>query len=426
MKINIAAFILMLITVPLAGELKFYPFHDDFRVSLGTTFFFFFLLWIQRIPPVLSGLLVGFHVVALRIASDYVLLTDVSFEELVRLHYPALFYYLAYASLFQFLNLNKLPYRPLRVGVLSVVIEFISNLVELSFRHSISLTTIDLFAFGELVLIAVIRSFFVLGFFNIIQLRQSILNEEQQRKEKERILFLVSNLYEESVQLKKTLQYSEDITRECYELYRGLQNSGSINEIANFAQQALRVSGQIHEIKKDNQRILAGLSKMIADQSSSDYMLPVEIGRLIVRTNQKYAVSLDKDIQFLLEIEETLPPMHVYTLLSLINNLVANAVEAILNKGTIKISVRCLDEFITFRVSDNGPGIPPKKRKVIFTPGYTSKYDVSGKPSTGIGLYYVQEVVKDHGGQIELLDEMETGETVFIIQLPIDELTRKG
>ncbi len=165
---------------------------------------------------------------------------------------------------------------------------------------------------------------------------------------------------------------------------------------------------------------------MIADQSSSDYMNPVEIGRLIVRTNQKYAVSLGKDIQFLLEVEETLPPMHVYTLLSLINNLTANAVEAILNKGIIKISVRRLNDFIEFRVSDNGPGIPPKKRKVIFTPGYTSKYDVSGKPSTGIGLSYVQEVVKDRGGQFELLDEWETGKTVFIIHLPIDELTRKG
>lgn len=426
MKTNIAAFILMLITVPLAGELKFYPFHDDFRVSLATPFFFFFLLWIQRIPPVLSGLLVSINVVALRIALDYLLLTDVSFQELARLHYPPLFYYLAYASLFQLLRLNRLPYRPLRVGVLSVLIEFISSLVELSFRHSISLTAIDLLAFGELILIAVIRSFFVLGFFNIIQLRQSMLNEEQQRKEKERILLLVSDLYEESVQLKKTLEFSEDITRECYELYRGLQNAEPTYGLANFAQQALRISGQIHEIKKDNQRIFAGLSKMIADQSSSDYMNPVEVGRLIVRTNQKYAASLGKDIQFILEVEETLPPMHVYTLLSLINNLTANSVEAILNKGIIKISVRRLNDFIEFRVSDNGPGIPPKKRKVIFTPGYTSKYDDSGKPSTGIGLYYVQEVVKDRGGQFELLDEWETGETVFIIHLPVEELTRKG
>ncbi|AJY77969.1 sensor histidine kinase [Paenibacillus beijingensis] len=426
MKANTAALILMLFAVPVAGEINFHPFQDPFRFSLATSVFLFFLLWIQRVPPLLSGLLVGIDVVAFRIGWQFIYTGDVSFAELFQLHYPAFFYYLTYAALFQFMKLNQLPYRPLRVGVLSIVSEFIANGVELSFRQSFSLNTPELYAIGTLLLTAVIRTFFVLGFFNIIQLRQSIVNEELQRKEKERILLLVSDLYEESVQLQKTLRDSEEITRECYDLYRGLQNAGSSDEIEHFAQKALRISGQVHDIKKDNQRILAGLSKMIAEQSSADYMNPKDVGHLIVRTNEKYAAVLGKQLQINLHVEEALPPVHVYTMLSLLNNLVANAVEAIRCDGTINISVRRLNEMIEFRVSDNGPGIPLKKRKLIFAPGYTSKYDDSGQPSTGMGLYYIQEVVKSLQGQFELQDDGETGETVFMIQLPVDKIVGKG
>ncbi|WP_235950024.1 sensor histidine kinase [Paenibacillus apii] len=426
MKTNIAAFVLMLIVVPLAGELKFFPFHDEFRVSLGIPIFFFFLLWIQRIPPALSGFLVGIVVVAFRVILDSLIPGDVSFETLYLKHFPAFFYYLAYAALFQLLRLNQVPYRPVRVGVLSIFTEIFANLVEFAVRHTNEMGQINLAVLGKLLVIAVIRSFFVLGFFNLIQLRQSVLGEEQQRKEKERILLLVSNLYEESVQLKKTLQFAEDITRDGYELYRQLQQVHSLDELDPLARKALSISGQVHEIKKDNQRIYAGLSKLIADEGTADYMDLADITRLIVRTNDKYAESLGKTIQFSIRLNNTFPPLHVYTLLSLMNNLTANAVEAIPKEGAIAISARRTDDKIEIQVRDNGPGIPDKKKKRVFTPGYTSKYDISGKPSTGIGLYYIREVVTELQGEIELQDDPETGETVFTLLFPIDPLTQKG
>ncbi|AIQ12969.1 sensor histidine kinase [Paenibacillus durus] len=426
MKTNIAAFVLMLIAVPLAGELKFFPFHDEFRVSLGIPIFFFFLLWIQRIPPALSGFLAGILVVAFRIGLDSLVQADVSIGALYLKHFPAFFYYLAYAALFQLLRLNQVPYRPVRVGVLSIFIEIIANLVEFSVRHADSMGQLNLEVVGKLLVIAVIRSFFVLGFFNIMQLRQSVLAEEHERKEKERVLLLVSNLYEESVQLRKTLQFAEDITRDGYELYRQLQQVRSLDELDPLARKALSISGQVHEIKKDNQRIHAGLSKLIADEGPSDYMDLPDIMRLIVRTNDKYAASLGKTIQFGIEVNDPFPPLHVYTLLSLMNNLAANAVEAIPKEGTIAISVSRTQGRIEIQVRDNGPGIPDRKKKLVFTPGYTSKYDISGKPSTGMGLYYIREVVKELQGDIELQDDPETGETVFTLLLPIDPLTQKG
>ncbi|MCG6199590.1 sensor histidine kinase, partial [Anoxybacillus sp. LAT_38] len=67
MRESVYILMLMLIAVPIAGELKFHPFQDDFRVSFGTTAFFFFLLWLRKIPAYVSGPLTGCLVVLFRV-----------------------------------------------------------------------------------------------------------------------------------------------------------------------------------------------------------------------------------------------------------------------------------------------------------------------------------------------------------------------
>ena len=430
MKELITALLFMMIAVPLAGEIKFFPFHDTFRISLGTPVFFFFLLWIRTLPPFLSGLIVGFNVVLFRLLWDGFLHPNgLSIDELFQLHYPVFFYYTTYACLFQLLNLNKQPYQPLRVGALDIITETGATFAELAFRPTIIEDFIHWEAYGKIVLIAVVRSLFVLGLYNIIQLRQAVLNEEQQRRQNEHTLVLISNLYEESVQLKKTLKYAENITRDSYDLYRSLLRAEQAAEpglIRLLAECALRISGQVHEIKKDNQRIYAGLSRLIHEQSSADYMGAGEIGRLIVSTNEKYAEALGKSIRFSLDVDEVLPELHVFTLLTLVNNLVANSVEAMDKEGYILIRAFLKGEYIQIHVIDNGPGIPVKRRERIFTPGYTTKYDLSGTPSTGMGLFYIQEVAESLGGKIELREDSREGETMFTITLPVQQVIKRG
>src|SRR4051812_14997131 len=63
-------FICMLIVVPLAGQLYFYPFNGSFSISFGTPAFFFSLLLLRRIPAVLSGVAAGSMVVFMRVLFD--------------------------------------------------------------------------------------------------------------------------------------------------------------------------------------------------------------------------------------------------------------------------------------------------------------------------------------------------------------------
>ena len=66
--------------------------------------------------------------------------------------------------------------------------------------------------------------------------------------------------------------------------------------------------------------------------------------------------------------------------------------------GVIRIKLYKREQNVIFEVIDNGPGIVQKYKKLVFKPGFTSKYDQTGTPSTGIGLSYIDEMVTELGG----------------------------
>ncbi|MCR8868378.1 sensor histidine kinase [Peribacillus frigoritolerans] len=420
MKKSIRILLLIMIAVPLAGEFKFYPFDDTFRVSLGTPVFFLFLLWGRSIHPIIAGIVTGVSVFFLRF-SLAVGIRDISVEDAMYLHVPAFFYYFIYALAFHKTKLNERHDQPFMIGLLGVLIELFASVSEMTIRSILANQGTPLLAIDQLVLIAFIRSFFVLGFFNIVKLREAKSAEAEQRIQKEQMLLFISSLYEESVQLKKTMQNAEEITRTCYDFYRRIKTRGTNG---SDEQTALQIAGLVHEIKKDNQRIYAGLSKLMSSKNLQEYMKIEDLGNIMIVSNRRYAESLGKVITFTLHIDDDHPPYHVYMVLSLINNLLANAVEAIEEEGYVSLHVKRKDQFVEFCICDNGPGIAPKRKEIIFTAGYTKKFDAAGNPSTGIGLSYVKQTVEKFGGHIRLMDTYK--ETVFIVGIPIDAIMEKG
>ncbi|MGM7724444.1 sensor histidine kinase, partial [Metabacillus sp. Hm71] len=122
--------LIMMIAVPLAGEFKFYPFDDTFRVSLGTPVFFLFLLWGKRVHAILAGILTGTSVFALRffLAVGF---RDISLDEALYLHLPAFSYYVIYAVLFHWWKMNERHDQPFMIGILGVAIEIMASLSEM-------------------------------------------------------------------------------------------------------------------------------------------------------------------------------------------------------------------------------------------------------------------------------------------------------
>jgi signal transduction histidine kinase len=120
-----------------------------------------------------------------------------------------------------------------------------------------------------------------------------------------------------------------------------------------------------------------------------------------------------------------------------INNIIANAVFACEEKGTVEASFgisrhfsellrlnKKLDpivhghsgqeeEFVRITIRDNGPGIPREIEDKIFVPFFTTK-----KSGTGLGLSFAQKIIHAHGGVLDLQSEPGKG-TDFIIKIPV-------
>lgn len=99
-----------------------------------------------------------------------------------------------------------------------------------------------------------------------------------------------------------------------------------------------------------------------------------------------------------------------------ISNLVRNArqaIEATGQEGTIELAGGESDAEWWIRVGDNGPGLPAKAREHLFA-AFQGSARAGG---TGLGLAIAAELVRGHGGKLELVRSDETG-TEFLIRLP--------
>ena len=101
-------------------------------------------------------------------------------------------------------------------------------------------------------------------------------------------------------------------------------------------------------------------------------------------------------------------------------NLLDNAADAVNGGGKISIQTQRDDNQTVVEILDNGPGISPENFSHIFEPFFTTKGVGSGK---GLGLTISQGIIGDrHGGEIEV--ESKTGETRFIVRLPVRRVER--
>lgn len=419
MRERLIIFCIMIIVVPIAGEFKFYPLDGTLRVSLGTPVFFFFLLWSRKNKPALLGLVAGISVCLFRIFLSTVFLEHISFAAAFIEHFPAFFYYLTYGSLFQIFKVREHIDDSLRIGLSGIVLEIISTIIEVSFRVIFGEDKITFYWLILISILAVIRSFFVIILFNNLILHEVKKAERVQRKRNEKMLVHLSNLYVEMIQLKKSMINTEQLTTNCYDLYRTLKNNYGFNTLAKTA---LQIAGEVHDIKKDHQRIYAGLYNLIEKEKVADYMEIEDILDVIVSSNTSYRNLLGKSIDFSVEVKGAHLKYNACSLLSIINNLVSNSVESIRETGHITINVSQENNELTIKVTDDGPGISKKNRNLIFQPGFTTKFDSTGKASSGIGLTYVKEFIEQLGGTIRLDDAEKSLLTTFILVVPIDQL----
>lgn len=95
-----------------------------------------------------------------------------------------------------------------------------------------------------------------------------------------------------------------------------------------------------------------------------------------------------------------------------IENILRNAIDAVQQKGSIRLSIKEENKKIFVDITDSGKGIKPSQLKTVFEPGFTTK-----KRGWGLGLSLVKRIVEDyHKGQVFVLSsELNKGTTFRII-----------
>jgi PAS domain S-box-containing protein len=101
----------------------------------------------------------------------------------------------------------------------------------------------------------------------------------------------------------------------------------------------------------------------------------------------------------------------------IISNLLANAVDASPNQGTIILRTKLIrasrvDAGVQITVADTGSGIDPGLKGKIWEPFFTTKKDIG----TGLGLWVSKQIIEKHAGSIRFRSNHKG--TVFVLFLP--------
>lgn len=117
-------------------------------------------------------------------------------------------------------------------------------------------------------------------------------------------------------------------------------------------------------------------------------------------TNKTVTYKLD------LQIKELLAEKDMFR--EMIGNLISNSIKYSGDSVEIEISSKCDRKQVVFRIRDNGWGIPQKDRERIFRKYERIHINKDTLPGFGLGLTYVADAMKLHGGKVSV--ESKRGE----------------
>jgi hypothetical protein len=169
----------------------------------------------------------------------------------------------------------------------------------------------------------------------------------------------------------------------------------------------------IEEFNKDIDR-LSTITERFSKIGSEAALAPIGAKDLVEEILDYLRVRISSEVNIEVKSDGN-PIVHVNVSLFswVIENLVKNSVDAMDAKGQLTVSIHEANGKVYIDVKDSGKGIPKRKWKTIFEPGYTTKLR-----GWGLGLSLAKRIVKNyHKGAIYVLSSTAGEGTVFRISL---------
>jgi two-component system, NtrC family, sensor histidine kinase HydH len=144
---------------------------------------------------------------------------------------------------------------------------------------------------------------------------------------------------------------------------------------------------------------------------------PVDLNAVVRETVELVRAQADlQGVRLETDLAPSLPPLagSPQAMQQVVLNLATNALQAMPTGGRLTFQTRALDgpHRAELRVADSGPGVSAEVRPHLFEPFYTTRPE-----GTGLGLALCREIVRQHGGDIDLEPDDSSG-AVFRVWLP--------
>jgi signal transduction histidine kinase len=145
----------------------------------------------------------------------------------------------------------------------------------------------------------------------------------------------------------------------------------------------------------------------------------VDLAEVVRETLDSYRLRLeDQGFTLVVEVPEHLPPVRAEpnAIAQCLLNLLDNAIKYSRNRKEIRVSAEAPEGEVRVSVSDRGIGISPRDQRRVFEKFVRLEtglvHDVKG---AGLGLSLVDQIVRAHGGRVEVSSALGEGSTFTLV-----------
>lgn len=127
-----------------------------------------------------------------------------------------------------------------------------------------------------------------------------------------------------------------------------------------------------------------------------------------------------RGVQVRLQVDDALPPLlgDAFLLRQLLANLIDNAIDFSPANGMVEVQLQAQHEGLRIEVGDRGPGIPDFALARVFERFYSLPRPDGSARGNGLGLNFVAEIAKLHGGTVSLANR-DGGGAVAVVVFPL-------
>ncbi|GMG97452.1 ATP-binding protein [Tepidimicrobium xylanilyticum] len=391
---------------------------ENFKFSFAAVIFPLILYMYEEYNPIKFGILSGFSLVLFR--SIFYNIFYGQFIETFIYSIPENIFYIVYGLSFYLFKKSSYLITHNKMFIIAALSDTLSNIVEIYIRVGKNIFTFDFQIIRILFLVGIIRAgllwLMILGY----KYYKLILVKEEHDRRYKNLIKLTSRLKTEIYWMEKNMIHIEKVMANAYELFSNIREDRNREDWSNVA---LEIAKDIHEIKKEYELVVMGIEDIMESRLDNTGMYYSELLDILKESLERDIIKQNKEIKIRYEMERDFYTEKHYYLMSILRNIITNAIDAIEDKGNINVCHLVKNSHHQFIVKDDGCGISGEDLPHIFLPGYSTKIDYStGQVNRGLGLTIIENLLKVHfKGQIQVESEIGKGST-FKIFIPEKEL----